>query len=45
MERIGILLVGHGSKFPFNKDLVESTGKTIAERHPEYIVKCVPLGI
>ena len=40
MERTGILLVGHGSKLPFNKDLVESTGKTIAERHPEYIVKC-----
>jgi sirohydrochlorin ferrochelatase len=40
MEKTGILLVGHGSKLHFNKDLVESTGKIIAERHPEYIVKC-----
>lgn len=35
-----MLLVGHGSKLPFNKELVESTGKIIADRYPEYIVKC-----
>ena len=40
MERKGMLLVGHGSKLPYNQDLVESTGKIVQERHPEYVVKC-----
>ena len=40
MRKTGVLLVGHGSRLPYNKELVESTGKIIAERHPEYIVKC-----
>lgn len=40
MERKGMLLVGHGSKLPYNKELVESTGQIIAERYPDYIVKC-----
>ena len=40
MERKGMLLVGHGSKLPYNKELVESTSKIVQERHPEYIVKC-----
>jgi sirohydrochlorin cobalto/nickelchelatase len=40
MQRCGMLLVGHGSRLPFNKDLVELTGRIIADRHPEYIVKC-----
>jgi len=35
-----MLLVGHGSKLPYNKELVESTSKIVQERHPEYIVKC-----
>jgi sirohydrochlorin cobaltochelatase len=40
MERKGMLLVGHGSKLPYNKELVESTSKIVQDRHPEYIVKC-----
>ena len=40
MERKGMLLVGHGSKLPYNKELVESTGQIIAGKYPEYIVKC-----
>jgi sirohydrochlorin ferrochelatase len=40
MERKGMLLVGHGSKLPYNKELVESTGQIIAEKYPEYVVKC-----
>lgn len=35
-----MLLVGHGSKLPYNQELVESTGKIVQERHPEYVVKC-----
>lgn len=40
MERKGLLLVGHGSKLPYNKELVESTGQLIAGKYPDYIVKC-----
>ena len=40
MERKGMLLVGHGSKLPYNKELVESTGQLIAGKYPDYVVKC-----
>jgi len=36
----GMLLVGHGSKMPYNQELVETTGKLIAGRTTEYVVKC-----
>ena len=36
----GMLLVGHGSTMPYNKELVESTGKLVAVQTPEFIVKC-----
>jgi sirohydrochlorin cobaltochelatase len=36
----GMLLVGHGSTMPYNKELVESTGKMIAAQTSEFIVKC-----
>lgn len=36
----GMLLVGHGSTMPYNKELVESTGKMIAGQTKEFIVKC-----
>jgi len=35
----GMLLVGHGSKLPYNKELIETTAKFIAEKTDEYIVK------
>jgi sirohydrochlorin ferrochelatase len=40
MSKKGILLVGHGSKLPYNKKLVLETGSLIAKNHPHYIVKC-----
>lgn len=40
MGKKGILLVGHGSKLPYNKELVEETAGLIAGRHPDFIVKC-----
>jgi len=40
MGKTGILLVGHGSKKEYNKDLITKTAGLIAERHPEYVVKC-----
>lgn len=35
-----MLLVGHGSKLPYNKELVETTGRLIATQHPDFLVKC-----
>jgi sirohydrochlorin cobaltochelatase len=40
MSKKGLLLVGHGSKLPFNKELVEKTADHIARRYPEFVVKC-----
>ncbi|MCQ8893153.1 MAG: sirohydrochlorin nickelochelatase [Methanolinea sp.] len=40
MSKKGLLLVGHGSKLPYNKELVENTARLIADRYPSYIVKC-----
>jgi len=34
-----MLLVGHGSKLPYNKDLVETTAKLIAMKTDGYIVR------
>lgn len=39
MGRIGMLLVGHGSKLPYNKELIETTAALIAEKTDEYIVR------
>lgn len=39
MAMKGMLLVGHGSKLPYNKELIETTAKLIAEKTNEYIVK------
>lgn len=36
----GMLLVGHGSSMPYNKELVESTAKMIAAETGEYVVRC-----
>ncbi len=35
-----MLLVGHGSKLPYNQELVEKTASIIKEKNSEYIVKC-----
>ena len=40
MSKKGILLVGHGSKLPFNKELVEETASLIARNYPDIIIKC-----
>ena len=39
MGRIGMLLVGHGSKMPYNKDLVEKTAGIIRAQDNGFIVK------
>jgi sirohydrochlorin cobaltochelatase len=35
-----MLLLGHGSTLPYNKELVEHTARLIAEQNKEYIIKC-----
>jgi len=35
----GMLLVGHGSKLPYNKELIETTAELIARKTDEYLVK------
>ncbi len=45
MGKKGMLLVGHGSTLPYNKELVESTGRMIGEKYPEYLVKCAFMNI
>jgi len=40
MSKKGMLLVGHGSKLPYNQELVEKTASIIKEKNSDYIVKC-----
>jgi len=40
MGKKGMLLVGHGSTMPYNKDLVEKTATLIKEQNTDFIVKC-----
>jgi sirohydrochlorin cobaltochelatase len=40
MSKKGMLLVGHGSKLPYNQELVEKTAAIIKEKNTDYIVKC-----
>jgi sirohydrochlorin ferrochelatase len=39
MSKKGLLLVGHGSSLPFNKQLVEDTARMVSRKDPAYIVK------
>ena len=36
----GMLLVGHGSTMPYNKELVENTAAMIKAQNTDFIVKC-----
>lgn len=39
MAKKGMLLVGHGSKLPYNKELIETTVEMIAGKTDEYLVR------
>jgi sirohydrochlorin ferrochelatase len=39
MTKTGLLLIGHGSKKPYNKQLIEETAETIAQKDDGFIVK------
>ncbi|MBW6470635.1 MAG: sirohydrochlorin nickelochelatase [Methanosarcinaceae archaeon] len=38
-EKLGILAIGHGSKLPYNKGIVESVANNIAKKHKDVVVK------
>lgn len=40
MGKKGLLLIGHGSRLPYNKALVEETARMIAQRDGDFIIKC-----
>ncbi|MCK9581772.1 MAG: sirohydrochlorin nickelochelatase [Methanoregula sp.] len=40
MSKKGMLLVGHGSKMPYNQELVEKTSALIKTKNADFIVKC-----
>lgn len=37
--KIGILAIGHGSRLPYNNQVVTEISDMISKKHPEYIVK------
>ncbi|MDH7593405.1 MAG: sirohydrochlorin nickelochelatase [Methanomicrobiales archaeon] len=39
MGKKGLLLIGHGSRLPFNRSLVEETAKLMAAIDPEYVIR------
>lgn len=39
MTKKGMLLVGHGSKLPHNKELIEATADMIRDKSSEFVVK------
>lgn len=38
-EKIGILAIGHGSRMPYNNQVVTEIATMIQKKHPEFIVK------
>jgi sirohydrochlorin cobalto/nickelchelatase len=38
-EKLGILAIGHGSKLPYNKEVVTQIADYIAEKHSDVIVR------
>jgi len=41
----GLLLVGHGSKKPYNKELIEKTAKMMSEKSGDYLIKSAFMSI
>lgn len=37
-EKLGILIVGHGSRLPYNKEVVLKIADIIAKKHPEKVI-------
>ena len=39
MSKNGLLLVGHGSRLQYNKELITTTAQMMAERTDKYLIK------
>jgi sirohydrochlorin ferrochelatase len=39
MGKKGLLLIGHGSRLPHNKSLIEETARLMAIMEPDYVIK------
>ncbi len=39
MGKKGLLLIGHGSRLPYNKNLIEETARLMATMDTDYIIK------
>jgi sirohydrochlorin ferrochelatase len=39
MGKKGLLLIGHGSRLPYNKSLIEETARLMAIMEPDYVIK------
>ncbi len=38
-EKIGLLAIGHGSRLPYNKEVVTGITDIISQKHPELVVR------
>lgn len=38
-DKIGILAIGHGSRLPYNNQVVTEIADMISKKHPEYVVR------
>ena len=45
MAKTGFLLVGHGSKKPYNKELIENTAAMVAKKEDGFLVKSAFMSI
>lgn len=45
MVLTGLLLVGHGSKKPYNKELIEKTAKMMSEKSGDYLIRSAFMSI
>ncbi|WP_407282589.1 sirohydrochlorin nickelochelatase [Methanolobus sp. WCC1] len=38
-EKIGLLIIGHGSRLPYNNQVVTEIADMISKKHPEYVIR------
>jgi len=44
-EKLGILAIGHGSKLPYNKEVVSGIANYVAQRHSDVVVRVGFMGM
>lgn len=38
-DKIGLLIIGHGSRLPYNTQVVTEIANMVSKKHPEYVIK------